>query len=261
MSDDPVLYSVDDHGVARLTLNRPDNRNAMTDEMLSGLLGALERAHDDQSARVVVLASAHAKVFSAGGDLAGFTSEEPLVTKYEDIERFVRIFRLLGEMGKPSLCAAGGHVLAGALGIAMACDLIVASEDATFGTPEINIGAFPFMIMALIYRNVPRKKTNEMLLLGDRLSAQEAKEAFIVNKVVPAADFEVTVQDWTRRLAVKSPLLMRMGKDAMFRQMDMPLMDALDYLRSQLVIAFSTEDIREGVSAFFEKRDPVWKGR
>jgi enoyl-CoA hydratase/carnithine racemase len=145
--------------------------------------------------------------------------------------------------------------------VALSCDLIIAREGATFGTPEINVGAFPFMIMALIYRNVPRKKTNELLLLGERLSAEDALAAGIVNKVVPADEFESAVDDWAVKLAGKSPVLMKLGKDAMYRQLDMPFEDALDYLRAQLSIAFTTEDIREGVTAFFEKREPVWKGR
>jgi enoyl-CoA hydratase/carnithine racemase len=130
-----------------------------------------------------------------------------------------------------------------------------------FGTPEINVGVFPFMIMALIYRNVPRKKANELLLLGERISAEEALAAGIVNRVVPADEFEAAVDDWALKLAGKSPVLMKLGKDAMYRQLDMPLEDALDYLRAQLTVAFSTEDIQEGVAAFFEKREPVWKGR
>ena len=117
------------------------------------------------------------------------------------------------------------------------------------------------MIMALIYRNVPRKKTNEMLLLGERLTAEEAREAGIVNKVVPADEFDAAVADWAAKLASKSPVVMRLGKDAMCRQMDMPLAEALDYLRSQLTIELSTEDAIEGVTAFFEKREPEWKGR
>ncbi len=117
------------------------------------------------------------------------------------------------------------------------------------------------MIMALVYRNVPRKKTNEMLLLGERLSAAEALEAGIVNKVVPDAELDAAVEDWAVKLAAKSPLIMRLGKDAIFRQMDMPFADAVDYLRSQLSLATSTEDVVEGVTAFFEKREPVWKGR
>jgi enoyl-CoA hydratase/carnithine racemase len=152
-------------------------------------------------------------------------------------------------------------VLAGALGIALACDLIVAKESATFGTPEINVGAFPFMIMALIYRNVPRKKTNELLLLGDRIDAREAERIGIVNKVVAAEEFDGAVREWAAKLASKSPLIMRLGKDAMYRQLDMPFEDALDYLRSQLSLAMTTEDIVEGVQAFFEKREPQWKGR
>ena len=127
-------------------------------------------------------------------------------------------------------------MLAGALGIALACDLIIAKEGAGFGTPEINVGLFPFMIMALIYRNVPRKKTNEMLLLGERLTAEEAREAGIVNKVVPADEFDAAVAEWAAKLASKSPVVMRLGKDAMWRQLDMPLAEALDYLRSQLTI-------------------------
>ena len=171
------------------------------------------------------------------------------------------LFKLIGELGKPTICAAGGHVLAGALGIAMACDLIVASEEASFGTPEINVGTFPFMIMALIYRNVPRKKANELLLLGERLSAREALEAGVVNRVVPAEELDAAVGAWAEKLAGKSPVIMRLGKQAMRRQLDMPLDDALDYLRAQLTLAMSTEDIVEGVTAFFEKRDPQWKGR
>jgi enoyl-CoA hydratase len=152
-------------------------------------------------------------------------------------------------------------VLAGALGVALCCDLIVAKETATFGTPEINVGVFPFMIMALIYRNVPRKKTNELLLLGDRVSAEEALAIGIVNRVVPEGEFEAAVDEWATKLAAKSPVAMKLGKDAMYRQLDMPFEDALDYLRAQLSLSFTTDDIQEGVKAFFEKRDPNWTGR
>jgi enoyl-CoA hydratase/carnithine racemase len=248
-------------GVATLALNQPETRNALSPQVLTDLRDALREARDDAAVRVVVLASTHEKVFSSGGNLAGFAAEEPLIHKHLGTDLFPSVFRLLGELGKPSICAAGGHVLAGALGLALACDLIIASDGARFGTPEINVGVFPFMIMALIYRNVPRKKTTELLLLGEQISAEEAERIGIVNKVVSAAEFDATVADWAERLAAKSPLMMRLGKDAMWRQLDMPLVDALDYLRSQLSLAFSTEDIVEGVSAFFEKRDPRWSGK
>jgi len=171
------------------------------------------------------------------------------------------VVRLIGGLGKPTLCVARGHVLAGGLGLALACDLILAGEGASFGTPEINVGAFPFMIMALIYRNVPRKKTNELLLLGEQISAEEAQRIGIVNRVAPTAEFDGAVRDWAEKLAGKSPVMMRLGKDAMFRQLDMAFFEALDFLRSQLTIAFSTDDIQEGVKAFFEKREPKWSGR
>jgi enoyl-CoA hydratase/carnithine racemase len=256
-----VLYGVADTGVATITLDEPATRNALSHDLLDGIIAAFERARDDEHVRCVVLASSHETVFSSGANLGGFAGDVPLLHKHLGAERFVRLFQLIGALGKPTICAAGGHVLAGALGIALACDLIVAKEDATFGTPEINVGAFPFMIMALIYRNVPRKKVNELLLLGERWSAQEALAAGIVNRVVPAEEFDAAVADWAGKLAAKSPLIMKLGKDAMYRQMDMPLVDALDYLRAQLTLALSTEDIVEGVTAFFEKREPVWKGR
>lgn len=261
MPDDVVLYSVADNGVATITLNEPATRNALSHELLDRLLASFERARGDTAVRCVVLASSHEKIFSSGANLGGFAAEVPLIHKHFGSDRFVALFQLIGQLGKPTLCAAGGHVLAGALGIAMACDLVIATEGAEFGTPEINVGAFPFMIMALIYRNVPRKKVNELLLLGERWTAEQAREAGIVNRVVPTEEFDAAVADWAGRLASKSPLIMRLGKDAMYRQLDMSLVDALEYLHGQLTLALSTEDIVEGVTAFFEKRDPVWKGR
>jgi enoyl-CoA hydratase len=256
-----LRYEVGAEGVATITLDSPEDRNALSNELLGELIAAVEAARDDDAVRCAVLTSSHEKVFSAGASLDQFAAEIPLVHKHFGTERFPRLFSLIGRLGKPTICAAGGHVLGGALGLALACDLIVAKDTATFGAPEINVGVFPFMIMALIYRNVPRKKTNELLLLGERLSAQEAREAGIVNRVAPAEEFDGVVRDWALKLAAKSPVAMRLGKDAMYRQMDMPFEDALDFLRSQLTVALATEDLQEGVKAFFEKREPEWTAR
>jgi enoyl-CoA hydratase len=256
-----LRYDVAHTGVATIALDRPETRNALSDEVLDDLLAAFAAARDDEHVRCVVLTSTHEKVFSSGGDLGGFAAEMPLVHKHAAIDRFPRLFRLIGELGKPTICAANGHVLAGALGLALACDLVVAREGATFGTPEINVGVFPFMIMALIYRNVPRKKANELLLLGERIDAHEAERLGIVNRVAAPAEFDEAVAQWAERLAAKSPVLMRLGKDALFRQQDMALEDALQYLRHNLTLAFATQDIQEGVKAFFEQREPRWTGR
>jgi enoyl-CoA hydratase/carnithine racemase len=248
-------------GVATIALDQPDSRNALSDAVLDDLLAAFAAARDDDAVRCVVLTSTHDRVFSAGGNLGGFAAEAPLVHKFGAIDRFPALFSLIGRLGKPTICAANGHVLAGALGLALACDLIVAKEGVRFGTPEINVGVFPFMIMALIYRNVGRKKTNELLLLGEQIDAHEAERIGIVNKVVAAGEFDAAVADWAGRLAKKTPLLMKLGKDAMFRQQDMAFEEALDYLRAQLALAFSTDDIQEGVKAFFERREPQWTGQ
>jgi enoyl-CoA hydratase len=260
MPYDTIRYAVAD-GVATIALDQPETRNALSDALLADVEAAFAAARDDAAVRCVVLTSTHEKVFSSGANLAGFAADVPLVHKHAGIERFPALFTTIGRLGKPTICAANGHVLAGALGIALACDLIVAKEGVRFGTPEINVGAFPFMIMALIYRNVPRKKTSELLLLGEQISAEEAERIGIVNRVVPAGEFDAFVADWARRLAAKSPVLMKLGKDAMHRQQDMAFEEALDFLRAQLAIALSTEDIQEGVKAFFEKREPQWTGR
>jgi enoyl-CoA hydratase/carnithine racemase len=248
-------------GVASLALDQPDTRNALSNELLRDLHSALLRVRDDSEVRVVVLRSTHPKVFSSGASLSGFSAEVPLVRKHQEIALLPSVFELLGTLGKPSICAVGGHVLAGAVGLALACDLVVAKEGIGIGTPEVNIGAFPFMVTAMLEREIGRKRMAELMLLGERIDATEAERIGLVNKVVPEADFEEAVDAWAAALAAKSPLLMRLGKDALYEEQDLGFESSLAYLRGQLTLAFSTDDLREGVAAFFDKREPEWRGR
>lgn len=247
--------------VATIALDQPETRNALSVALIEELLAALAVARDDAAVRCVVLSSTHETVFSSGGDLESFAADVPLVHRHAANDGFPRLFELIGTLGKPVICAARGHVLAGALGLALACDLVIAGERATFGTPEINVGLFPFMIAALIGRNVGRKKMTELLLLGRRIDAAEAHGLGIVNRVVAPDEFDGAVADWAAQLAAKSPLLMKLGKDALFAQQDMAFGEALEYLRGQLSLALSTDDAREGIAAFRERREPRWSGR
>ena len=253
-----IRYEVDGEGVATVTLDDPETRNALSDELLDELLAALDSAKADPAVRVVVLTSSHERIFSSGGNLKAFADDRSTIVKYAGLDRFPRLFKAIGGLGKPVLCAANGDVLAGAFGLALACDLIIAKDSVRFGCPEINVGAFPFMISALIYRNIGRMKANELMFLGDTITADEARELGIVNTVVSPEQFDGVVSDWARRLARKSPLLLQLGKDAIDATRDHALPEALDYLQGQLALAFTTDDLHEGVRAFRERRDPVW---
>jgi enoyl-CoA hydratase len=257
-----VSTSLSSDGVRTISLDDPQRRNALSEELLDGLIATLEEAREDAATRCVVLASTHPTVFCAGGNLAAFGGEATVIEKHLSNDRFPHLFRLLADLGKPTLCAAGGHALAGGFGLALGCDLLVAREAATFGTPEINVGVFPFMLMALLYRNLAPKHVDELMLLGGRVSARRGYEMGFVNRVVPDdADFDAAVEEWATALGSKSPLLMRIGKNAMRRQRDMAFDDALSFLQGQLSLVLSTSDAKEGVSAFMEKREPVWVGR
>ena len=256
-----LRYAASPPGVATIALDQPDTRNALSAELLAELEAALLQARSDPEVRVVVLASTHDTVFSSGADLGAFGSDASVIEKHAGTELLPRIFTLLGELGKPSICAASGHVLAGALGLALSCDLIIAREGAGFGTPEIGVGTFPFMVSALLIRSIGPKRATELLLLGERISAERALAMGLVNRVLAPDAFDAGVADWAARLAGRSPLIMQLGKDALWRAQDLDLEEALDYLRSQLTLALSTEDIVEGVAAFLAKREPVWKGR
>jgi len=255
-----VRYDLAD-GIATITLDDPATRNALGDELLDELLAALDTAKADEKVRVVVLTSSHERVFSSGGNLKAFADDRATIVKYAGLDRFPRLYKLIGALGKPVICAANGDVLAGAFGLALACDLVIAKESARFGCPEINVGAFPFMISALIYRNIGRMKANELMYIGDLITATEARQLGIVNKVVPDAEFDAAVRDWATTVAGKSPLLTRLGKDAVNATRDLGLDQALDYLQAQLALAFTTEDLPEGVRAFREKRSPRWTMR
>jgi enoyl-CoA hydratase/carnithine racemase len=246
---------------ATISLNRPDQRNPLGGGMLADLLTAFQWVRDEREVRVVVLTGAGDKAFCAGADLSSFDAGQSEVERHLGRHLFVELFVQLQELGKPIVGRINGHALAGGLGLAAGCDILVAVDDATFGTPEINVGVWPMMIQAVLTRNLGRKRLLEMLLLGDRFDAQEAYRIGLVSRVVPRSELDATVDEIAGKLEKKSPIIMRLGRDSFYRTQDMEFRAALEYLQAQLSLVTLTDDTKEGVMAFFQKRDPEFKGR
>ena len=263
MSDIPqleqVLLSAAAH-VATVTLNRPDQRNPLSATMLRDLASALRWCRDEAEIRVVVLTGA-GRVFCAGADLASFDGEMTSLEKYRSRDLFVDLFILVADLGKPIVGRINGHALAGGFGLACSCDMLVAVDTATFGTPEINVGIWPMMIQAILSRSIPRKVLLEMEMLGDRWTALQLQTLGVINRVVAHELLDSTVSEITEQLAKKSPVAMRLGRDSFYRQQDMDFRAAMHYLHGQFLLVSQTEDSREGIKAFFEKREPDFKGK
>ena len=255
-----VLVSVDGH-VATVTLNRPEQRNPLSATMLRELATAFGWCQQEADVRVIVLTGAGDRVFCAGADLASFDGGMTDLERHGSRDLFVELFTLMASLGKPIVGRINGHALAGGLGLACACDLLVSSDTATFGTPEINVGIWPMMIQAILSRNLPRKVLLEMEMLGDRWTATQLEGFGVVNRVVPHDQLDGAVKDITDKLVKKSPVAMRLGRDSFYRQQDMEFAAALAYLQSQFMLVTLTEDSKEGIKAFFEKREPDFKGK
>jgi enoyl-CoA hydratase len=255
-----VLVSVDGR-VATVTLNRPEQRNPLSATMLRDLAKAFRWCQQEPDVRVIVLTGAGDRVFCAGADLASFDGGMTDLERHRSRDLFVDLFTLMASLGKPIVGRINGHALAGGLGLACACDLLVSSDTASFGTPEINVGIWPMMIQAILSRNVPRKILLEMEMLGDRWTATQLEGFGVVNRVVPHDQLDSAVKDITDKLVKKSPVAMRLGRDSFYRQQDMEFGAALAYLHSQFTLVTLTEDSKEGIKAFFEKREPDFKGK
>ena len=264
MSEQPSLEQVSLEAaahVATITLNRPDQRNPLSGAMLRDLVAAFQWAKGEAEVRVVVLTGAGDRAFCAGADLGSFNAEMTELERHRSRDLFVELFTVMAELGKPIVGRINGHALAGGLGLACSCDILVSTDTATFGTPEINVGIWPMMIQAILSRNIPRKVVLEMVMLGDRWTATQMQALGVVNRVVPHDQLDAAVGEITERLAGKSPVAMRLGRDSFYRQQDMEFRAALDYLQSQLTVVTLSDDAKEGIKAFLEKRPPDFKGR
>jgi enoyl-CoA hydratase len=255
-----VLLSVEDH-VGTVTLNRPDQRNPLSGTMLRDLAAAFAWCKQEPEVHVVVLTGAGDRAFCAGADLSSFDGSMSDLERHRGRELFVELFTLMAGLGKPIVGRINGHALAGGLGLACSCDMLISTDTATFGTPEINVGIWPMMVQAILSRNVPRKVLLEMEMLGDRWTATQLQAFGVINRVVPHDQLDSAVKEITDKLAKKSPLAMRLGRDSFYRQQDMEFAAALAYLHSQFTLITLTEDSKEGIKAFFEKREPEFKGR
>jgi enoyl-CoA hydratase len=257
--EEPVLSRVDG-SICHLTINRPERRNAINPEVTESLARALAEAEADVSVKAMVLTGAGDKAFCAGGDLGQMT-DDGRVAQHVRRAEIGDLFEQMRRSRLPIVARVNGHALAGGFGLMLACDLVVAVEDAQVGTPEIDIGLWPFMITAVIQRDLPRKLALELMLTGRRLDATEAARWGFVNKVVARELLDETVTHLCATLTGKSPLIAALGKRSFYRAEDMAFRDALDYLSGMLTVCLESEDTIEGVTAFLQKRDPQWKGR
>jgi enoyl-CoA hydratase/carnithine racemase len=246
-----------------ITLSREERRNAISPTMVVELLDALKKCDDDPNVLAIVLTGAGSKAFCAGADFGeAISATASLLDRHEEQRKFAELFKVIKGLQKPLLGRINGHALGGGFGLACSCDIVIAAEDCQFGTPEINVGLFPYVIMATLLRSTSApKKLVEMMLTGERLDAREAQQLGLVNHVVPREQLDAKVDEITKKITSKSPAILRLGRRAFYTMRDMEYEKALEYLSSVLAINTMAEDVAEGISAFLEKREPHWKGK
>lgn len=259
MSD--ILHSTLHDGIRTLTLHRPERRNALNGELVRALRAALDAARLDGETRAIVLTGAGDKVFCAGADLSPAAAAGGPVAAHQERLAFVELLQAFRTTGIPIIAKLQGHVLAGGVGLLAAADMAIAADDIHVSTPELKVGLFPMMILALIVRNIGRKHALELLMTAETFSAARMYDMGMINRVVPRADLDAATHALATRVASFSPMVMRMGRDAFYATEGMPLDGALEYLCSQLTLNTMTDDAAEGVMAFMQKRPPVWTGR
>ncbi len=260
MSYETLLLDIRD-GVARVTLNRPEVRNALNQRLVRELDGALAVLESDPAARVIVLSGAGDRAFCAGADLKGVGDRGTTLQARESFSGLARILEAIPRMRTPVIAQVHGFALAGGCGLAVGCDIVVAAEDAVFGLPEIKVGMLPLIVMAPILRAAGRKRGMMMVLSGEQISAREAHEMGLVSRLVPRAELESSVTALARTLADLSPTVLGIAKEAAATSLEMDYSGALRYLRELTTLVSLSDDVKEGIAAFFEKRPPRWTGR
>ena len=256
MSEAHLLYNVDKN-VARLTINREAQRNAISLEAIDLFAKCLDEAETDENVRVILITGSGDKAFCSGADLGGAVDGKI----QQGFKSYAQLITRLTSYPKPVVARINGACMAGGMGLMLACDIVIAKNDVKFGTPEVNVGLWPMMIGALIYRNVLRKKAMEMILLGERLTADQALNMGLITRAVPPAELDGEVNQILKSLAAKSPIGMKIGKEAFYAMADMPFEEAVNFLSGKIAEVAATEDAREGITAFIEKRKPKFKGK
>lgn len=253
-----VLYTVKSEA-AWLTINRPQRLNALNIPTLKALVQQLERANEDPAVRAVVITGEGTKAFCAGADIDSFYNEsQGSISEHEFREQLLKLFSTLMQLNKPTIARVNGYALGGGFGLAMGCDLVVATSSAQFGTPEVNIGLFPMMIMPVLQRSIGRKKLLEMMYTGDKLRGDEALTLGMVNYAVSVDQLDQTVNELLRKITSKSQMIYKLGREAFYTMADQSLPEALEYLQGMLSKNLHTADAKEGLQAFLEKRKPEW---
>ena len=254
-----ITHSVED-GVATVTIDDPERRNSLSLAVMAELTEGVASAGVDDTVRVIVLTGAGDEAFSAGGDLSGGFVDSPL-PDHQARGILADLFRAMRSCPKPIIGRINGVALGGGFGVAAACDITIAADHAKFGTPEINLGLWPMMISTVLLPLAPRKQLLEMMLAGRIIDAADAREMGLVTRVVPADDLDAAVGETATSLASKSPAALALGKSSFYAMDGMDIDTALDHLHIGLTATSFTDDAREGVQAFLEKRDPEWTGR
>lgn len=258
-SSDSVLVTVDGR-IGHLRLNRPERRNSLSWDMIVALRDGVARLSRDPDVEVIVLSGEGDKAFCSGADLAGMAAGDGYLALHEGRGGLASLFEDLWSCGTPTIAAVHGFCLAGGFGLALACDLVIAADDAQFGTPEIGVGLWPYMITVPLTRSMPPKRALELMMTGRRIDATEADRCGFLNAVVARADLDAEVARWASMLGGHSKAAMRLGRDSFYRVVDQSAGDALAMLHPMLTVHAGIDDAREGITAFLEKRPPQWSG-